>query len=102
MEDESFIVIKPSKPFTTERLLIGEFSEAESALKEGMKKLHYGRWAATSPIVVIHPMDKTNGGLSQVEERVLQEVAAGAGARKAYIWVGHELSKEEVLEKVSE
>jgi len=41
------------------------------------------------------------GGLSQVEERVLRELAAGAGARKVFVWVGHELSDQEVIQRAN-
>lgn len=45
-------------------------------------------------------MERCEGGLSQVEERVLHELAAGAGARKVVVWVGAELSDGEVLAKL--
>ena len=40
------------------------------------------------------------GRLSEVEERVLRELAMGAGASKVVVWVGHELSDAEVQEKL--
>jgi hypothetical protein len=49
--------------------------------------------------MLILPMEKTEGGLSQVEERVLQELALGAGARRALVWVGQELSDQELRQK---
>lgn len=39
-----------------------------------------------------------NDGLSQIEVRIFQELAIASGARKAKVWVGHELSDSEVLE----
>ena len=90
-----------SESFTTARLLVGKFSIAERVLKRGMKRLHEKRWFSPSPIVVIQPMEKTDNGLSEVEERVLLELAAGAGARKVSIWVGNELSDDEVTEKAA-
>lgn len=41
------------------------------------------------------------GGLSPVEERALRELAFGAGGHKVVIWVGKELSNEEVIEKAT-
>ena len=90
-----------SDPFTTERLLVGKFSTAEYVLKRGMKRLHENRWLSPSPIIIVHPMEKTENGLSEVEERALRELAAGAGARKVFVWVGHVLSDEEVIEKAA-
>ena len=85
-----------TEPFTTERLLVGHFSVAENALKRGMNRLYEKRWFAPSPIVIVHPMEKTENGLSEVEDRVLRELAAGAGARKVIVWVGSDLSDTEV------
>lgn len=90
-----------SDPFTTERLLVGKFSAAEYVLKRGIRQLHAGRWLTPSPIIVVHPMEKTENGLSEVEERALRELAVGVGARKVFVWVGQVLSDEEVIEKAS-
>jgi rod shape-determining protein MreB len=91
--------VMAASPFTTDRMLIGQFTEAEKTLKTGLNKLFEGRWFTPKPIIIIHPLEKTEGGLSQVEERVLLEVAAGAGARRTIVWVGHELSDQEALSK---
>ena len=42
-------------------------------------------------------MEMIDGGLSQVEERAFIELATGAGARKVVLWIGHELSDQEVI-----
>jgi len=99
--DNKEIVVSAFEPFTTTRLLVGEFAIAEKYLKDGIKKLHEGRWFAASPVIVIQPLEMIEGGLSQVEERVLRELAAGAGARKVFVWVGHELSDQEVIQRAN-
>ncbi len=91
--------VTATSPFTTDRMLIGQFTEAEKTLKSGLNKLFEERWFTPKPNIIIHPLEKTEGGLSQVEERVLLEVAAGAGARRTIVWVGHELSDQEALSK---
>jgi len=93
------VVLSAVKPFTTTRLLVGEFNNAEVLLKEALKKLYTDNWLAPSPIVVIQPMDMIEGGLSPVEDRILRELAIGAGGRKVIVWVGKELTNEEVIEK---
>lgn len=45
-------------------------------------------------------MAMTEDGLSDVEERIFLEVASAAGGRKAKVWVSHELSDSEVLQKL--
>jgi len=88
-------------PFTTARLLIGQFLAAENLLKRAVKEMSKGRIFAVSPQVLIQPLEMIEGGLSEVEERVLREVAIGAGASKVVVWVGDELSDAEVREKLS-
>jgi len=88
-------------PFTTARLLIGQFSAAENLLKRAVKQTAKGGIFAVSPQVLIQPLEMIEGGLSDVEERVLKEVARGAGASKVVVWVGHELSDAEVRAKLN-
>ena len=99
IESGKFEVAVSNESFATDRLLVGKFSVAENVLQGAMKQLHQNRWLSPSPIVVIHPMEKVEKGLSEVEERVLLELAAGAGARRVIVWEGYELSDEEVTKK---
>jgi len=50
--------------------------------------------------MVIHPIEMVEGGLSQVEERMFKELATAAGARKVSVWLGHELSDQEVVRRL--
>jgi hypothetical protein len=89
-----------STPFTTTRLLIGQFGAAQESLKGVLKQITAGRLFAPSPAVVMHPLEMVEGGLSEIEQRIFVEVAIGAGAGKAVVWVGHELSDSEVKERL--
>jgi rod shape-determining protein MreB and related proteins len=95
-------IIEAQKPFTTARLLIGQFVSAQATLKDGLKNLTKGRFFPVVPRLVIHPMEMVEGGLSEVEERILREVAISAGASKVIVWVGRELNDAEVKEKLNE
>jgi hypothetical protein len=87
--------------FTTTRMLIGQFGVAEDALKEALKQLSQDRLFAVSPIILIHAAEMIEGGLSQIEERVLHEMAIGAGASKVVVYAGAaELRDDEVKEKL--
>jgi hypothetical protein len=88
-------------PFTTTRLLIGQFVVAQNTLKEALKQESKDRLFAVSPYIVIHPLEMVEGGLSEIEERIFREVAVGAGASKVVVWFGHELNDAEVKEKLS-
>lgn len=95
------IELSAPDPFTTRRLLIGEFSRAERLLAEGLQRLHSGLFSP-SPMVVIHPLEMVEDGLSPVETQAFRELAAGAGARRVLVWTGHELSDAEVLARIKE
>ena len=86
--------------FTTSRLLVGEFRVAEALLKQGLRQVLKSSLISVAPYVVIHPLEMVEGGLSEVEERVLKEVAIGAGATKAVVWVGPQLSDADVKAKL--
>ncbi|OTA17913.1 hypothetical protein Xvie_00591 [Xenorhabdus vietnamensis] len=67
--------------FSTTRLLIGEFYNAEFQLRtllhqhgflKGIKRLFERKHR-----VLIHPLNQSEGGLCSVEERILHEVAHG-------------------------
>jgi len=88
------------QPFSTNRQLIGQFELAKKLLKRAVKEISKGSIFAPSPEVLIQPLELIEEGLSQVEERALEEVAIGAGASKVVVWVGHELSDLEVREKL--
>ena len=98
IENQKEAIEPAQEPFTTKRLLVGEFSVAENYLKRAIKKVYEGKWFSASPVVIIHPLEMIDGGLSQIEERAMMELAAGAGARKVVVWVGHELSDQEVAD----
>jgi hypothetical protein len=82
-------------------MLIGEFSAADHALKLALKQAENGRLLRMPSQIVIHPLEMTEGGLSQIEDRVFREVAISAGASKVEVWVGPELSDDEVKKKLS-
>jgi len=88
-------------PFTTTRLLIGHFQIAQQLLKQAVTKMSKGKILARSPQALIQPLEMIEGGLCEIEERVLMEVAMGAGASKVVVWVGDELSDAEVRQKLN-
>lgn len=76
----------PASDFSTTRLLVGNFLEAEKCLSTGFKEMKimpYFRFLR--PAVHMYPKEMSEGGLCGVEERVLYELAACTGARKIEI-----------------
>lgn len=92
------ITLTTTHPFSTARLLVGEFNEAEKLLTRALKQLSKDTWFSPSPVVVIQPMEMLEGGLSSIELRAITELALGAGARKVVVWEGKTLTDNEVIE----
>jgi rod shape-determining protein MreB len=85
--------------FSHPRLIINDFLIAEKALQYAIHKMYQNRFWHSSPITVIHPMEKVEGGLTSIERRALRELASGAGAQKVFIWVGRELTDDEIISR---
>lgn len=92
--------ICPESPFTTDRLLVGAFSVAGPALKKLVKGILPKSLIPKSPQVVIHPTSQVEGGLSEVEVRIFEELAREAGAFKVALHVGSELTDGEVVKLI--
>lgn len=78
-------------PFSHPRVLFADFFVAEQLLKLIIKQLVDNKLFSPAPVIVIHPMEKTEGGLTMIEERAFMELALGAGARGAVVHQGAEL-----------
>ena len=89
--------LRAEREFSHERTLLGNFVNAESLLKGGLKQMK----TFVRPCLLIHPLENVQGGLTQIEERAYRELAIGAGAAKAVLWVGPELSDADVLAKAN-
>lgn len=96
IESGRVAAIDAHEPFTTRRILVGEYGPAVDALRRGFRELSLGIPYLSDPVVVMHPIAMVDGGLSGVEYRILFEVAEGAGAKRAAVWVGAELSDDQV------
>lgn len=86
--------------FDHPRSIINEFKNAELALQHGVRSIYGDTVFSPSPIIVMHPLDRLDGGLTEVEHRALTELATGAGAWKAFVWTGRELADQEIQSDV--
>lgn len=53
----------------------------------------------SNPIVVIHQIYNSEGGLCEIEDRILREAALGAGARQVFVWQGMPLTSTQLQNK---
>jgi rod shape-determining protein MreB len=67
--------------FSHQRMLVGNFTAAQECLKSLLSDARGSGFALSTP-VLIHPLERVDGGLTQIEERLFHELALGAGASK--------------------
>jgi len=90
------VLEKEYNGFDHPRTIIADFAIAEKTLLLANQALIGKKRLTPSPIMVIHPLERVEGGLTAVERRALEELGAGAGARKVYVWDGRQLSDPEI------
>lgn len=83
-------------PFSHPRTLLSDFLVAEKLLQEAARGLCGSSWLGSASLMIMHPMEKLEGGLTAIEERALQELALGSGARDALVYTGDELVGEKL------
>jgi len=86
--------IEVSNPFSHARLLVGNFEKAEKVLQYAVQQTMKNKWLKPSPRVVMHQLEKNEGGLTDIEQKVLRELALGAGARMVKVHLGKRLNAE--------
>lgn len=84
--------IEASNPFSHPRLLVNNFLKAEKVLQHGVRTVLKVKVLNPSPVIVIHPREKLEGGITDVECRLFRELCLGAGARAVHLHVGEELN----------
>ena len=68
---------------------MGEFVEAEKALRKVLEQLGLRRWYMTKPVAVVHLVPQVVGGYTNVELRAFREAMLAAGAGEVYLLVDH-------------
>ena len=84
--------IREINPFDHHRVAFEDFAAAEKLLRALFEKNRSGKFTLFAPRVIIHPMEKFEGGLTDIEKQALKELALSAGAREAVVCEGAELS----------
>ncbi len=98
--DSGILVERKSKePFSHERALVGSFTEAGITIKAAVNEVKGSNFLNVVRIL-IQPMEKNEGGLTEIESRVFRELALSAGGAKVVVWEGEALSDAAVIEKL--
>lgn len=83
-------------PFDHLRLIADDFVLCEKLLIHGMRSM-YGAFSFNAPSkIIFHPKKQVEGGLSDIESRFLLELASNIGGRKVAVYVGSDLSMQQV------
>ena len=80
-----------TNPFQHPRSFIGDFFLAEKIIQHGVFEIHKSR-IRPAPRIIMHQLEKTEGGLTSIEDRVLRELAVGDGAREVVIYLGSKIN----------
>lgn len=81
-------------PFSHPRTIFSDFTVGEKLIRHGLLSMigGLGGFTATSPaLAIIHPLEKLEGGLTEIERRALKELGLGAGFREVVVYTGPEL-----------
>lgn len=79
-------------PFAHPRTLISNFQVAEKLLQHAFKLVLTGRLIQPAPKVVLHPLSKLEGGITEIETKAFMELSYSAGAQITVVYNGPVLS----------
>ena len=83
--------VKVINPFSHPRTLLGDFEVATKLIQYTTHEASKSKPFLSRNIAVIHPMEKTEGGLSFFESKALTELAQSAGMTRVHIHEGTEI-----------
>lgn len=90
------LVVEEEGAFSHPRSILGQFQAGEQALRRAVAAAFAGKLLTPRPNLIVHPKEILEGGLSEIEQRALTEMALGAGAVRVAIWQGPDLAPEQV------
>lgn len=91
-------IITVHDPFSNSRTFVSNFEVAENILRH-LIYMVVQRRIIVRLFVVLHPLEKLEGGITQIEYRGLMELGECIGGRKVYIWTGSNLADNDLLSK---
>ena len=84
--------------FDHPRSIISDFEVAEKTLQLFLERVNAPKKKFFFvPTLIIHPLEKLEGGLTQLEARAFEDLGYRAKANKVFVWNGRELKDEELL-----
>jgi rod shape-determining protein MreB and related proteins len=82
--------------FEHPRVIIGNYQIAEKTLELFLKKIASPNSWLQRKILIMHPLEKLEGGLTRIEACAFQDIGKRLGAHKVYVWAGRDLHEGEM------
>lgn len=86
--------VEKVNPFLHPRVLFSNFHIGEIVLRYAIQKVLGKTLFFPAPLIVIHPMEELEGGLTMIEKRAFRELPLAVGAREVYVYFGPTLSTQ--------
>ena len=97
VESGRIIEIDSDIEFGNSRMVVSNFSNLESCIKKGLNQLNLNAsFLRMGPNVLMQPANTFPDGMSEVESIALKQAALAAGAHSAYVYVGDDLTLNQV------
>lgn len=85
------------RPFAHPRSPGSDFTPVLQIIKAFVARLKTASALAMSPVIIIHPLGKPDGGFTEIESRAFRELGFAVGVRKVILWYGGVLTDQEML-----
>ncbi|OEE66797.1 hypothetical protein A1OO_13605 [Enterovibrio norvegicus FF-33] len=86
-----------SNPFSHPRSLIADYTAGETIIHHAISQVTPRSFFSPKIQVILHPMEKIEGGLTDIEKKALRDMAYEAGAKNAYVYWGDTLPSQHLL-----
>jgi len=83
--------------FKHPRTFLSHFELAEATLRYFICKIG-SRKIMLRPIIILHPTENLQGGITQIEYKALIELGVSIGGRQVFVWTGRPLTNKELLD----
>ncbi|KXF83109.1 rod shape-determining protein [Enterovibrio coralii] len=85
-----------SNPFSHPRSLISDYKAMQPLLRYAISKVvKTGLWMPRVQ-VILHPMEKVEGGVTELEKKALCDMAYNAGVKSAFVYWGDTLEETQL------
>lgn len=87
------VKVAAKAPFSGARMLVADPDAARATIGRALRD---AMPPGLAPVLVVHPLEQLDGGLSLLEGRALEEIGYALGARKVVVVTGDPLTDAEV------